>query len=51
MLPLVTLLALLLGGVSPHDVLNGGPSVTTTAPAASGGSSAAVDDVLNGGPS
>jgi hypothetical protein len=51
MLPLVTLVALLLGGVSPNDVLNGGPSVTTTAATANAGSSASVDDVLNGGPS
>jgi hypothetical protein len=51
MLPLVTLVVLLLGGASPHDVANGGPSMVTTADVLNGGPSAAVDDVANGGPS
>ena len=51
MLPILTLVVLLLGGVSPNDVLNGGPSKATTADVVNGGPSVTVDDVLNGGPS
>ena len=53
MLGILTLVVLLLGGVSANDVLNGGPSKVTTADVANGGPSVTVtvDDVLNGGPS
>ena len=55
MLSVLALVALLLGGTAtPHDVLNGGPSIVTTRDIANGGPSATaptVDDVLNGGPS
>jgi len=53
MLSVIALVVLLLGGtVTPHDVLNGGPSIVTTSDVANGGPSArSVDDVLNGGPS
>ncbi len=52
MLSILVLVAILLGGtVTPHDVLNGGPSITTKADVANGGPSVAPRDVLNGGPS
>jgi hypothetical protein len=54
MVAILTLAALLLGGVvTPHDVLNGGPSKATTATttAVSPVVSPAVDDVIQGGPS
>ncbi len=58
MLGILTLVAMLLGGsVTPHDVVNGGPSIVTTRDVANGGPSVTapaappVDDVVNGGPS
>jgi hypothetical protein len=51
MLPILTLVVLLLSGVSPNDVLNGGPSKMAKADVANGGPAVTVDDVLNGGPS
>jgi hypothetical protein len=52
MLGILTLVALLLGGtVTPHDVVNGGPSIVTSADVANGGPSIAPKDVVNGGPS
>ncbi len=52
MLGILTLVALLLGGtVTPHDVVNGGPSNVTSADVVNGGPSIAPKDVVNGGPS
>lgn len=52
MISILALAVLLLGGtVTPHDVLNGGPSIVTTTDVANGGPSVAPRDVLNGGPS